>query len=259
MNAGEDLTSTVSSVLAQEFNDYELIVKDGGSGDGSFEALKPDPHVRIVRRPDRGIFDAMNQALCAAHGYYVHFLNAGDTFTDKGVLKHVAHEIHRYPDKELFYGDVRKPQSRSGYEIYPRRLSRRFLFMNSVCHQGWFVRRVTYLRYGGFDTSPPVGADPRLLLRMVVGGGAKHRHIPRVVAVYKGGGASTAPEWKKKSLIMYDSLRRELYHPAEYVAYRLLQACRGAFKSITYDAFGWRLGRLVQACRINGRKGPPLS
>jgi hypothetical protein len=195
----------------------------------------------------------MNQALRAARGEYVQFLNAGDALMNKDVLQDVAQAIQHDPDAEILYGDVCKVRSRSGYEIYPRRLSRRFLFMNSVCHQAWFVRRETYLHHGGFDTSRPVGADPLLLLRMIVGSGARHVHIPRVVACYKGGGASTAPDGARKAIASFDALRRELYPTSEYAAYRCLQACRDVLKAVAYDTFGWRLWRALRSGREPAR------
>lgn len=195
----------------------------------------------------------MNQALRVARGEFVQFLNAGDALFDRDVLEDVSRSIQRNPEVEIFYGDVRKVQSRSGYEIYPSQLSRMFLFMSTVCHQAWFVRHETYLRYGGFDTLRPAGADPKLLLRMVVGCHAKHAHIPRVLVVYKGGGVSTTPDWKSEGLATHDEVRRELYRPAEYLVFKLFQACRSWLKIVIYDTIGWRLWRFIQLRRANRR------
>ena len=67
LNPGEKLKRTLGSVLRQYFEDYEVIVKDGVSTDGSLsfiEGLSEEKRsrIRIVSRPDQGIYDAMNQA-----------------------------------------------------------------------------------------------------------------------------------------------------------------------------------------------------
>ena len=62
-NAGEELRKTVESIQNQTDTDYEIIVKDGVSTDGSLKQLKEDDRLRIYSSPDKGIYDAMNQAV----------------------------------------------------------------------------------------------------------------------------------------------------------------------------------------------------
>ncbi|MBO6298375.1 MAG: glycosyltransferase, partial [Lachnospiraceae bacterium] len=63
LNAGEELKKTVDSVLTQTYKDYEILVKDGGSEDGSTELLPENERIRIITQPDCSIYDAMNQAV----------------------------------------------------------------------------------------------------------------------------------------------------------------------------------------------------
>ena len=63
LNPGEKLLKTVQSVLNQKYGNYEIVVKDGGSTDGSLEQLPADSRIRVYTRPDCGIYDAMNQAM----------------------------------------------------------------------------------------------------------------------------------------------------------------------------------------------------
>ena len=104
-NPGEKLKETLFSVAGQTCTDYEVIVKDGGSTDGSTGFLKVRKHfdadkvilseeflgrVRFFEGRDKGIYDAMNQAVAQASGEFVLFLNCGDVLADERVLERVA-------------------------------------------------------------------------------------------------------------------------------------------------------------------------
>src|ERR687883_1909022 len=90
LNCAEDAEHTAQSVVAQTFTDYEYIVKDGGSTDGTVERLRAFEKPQIYVSPDQGVYSAMNQALAACSGIYVCFLNAGDLFATPETLTRVA-------------------------------------------------------------------------------------------------------------------------------------------------------------------------
>ena len=90
LNAGDHLSKTVDSVLQQSSNDYEYIIKDGGSTDKSIEKVKEDQRIQIIVKKDNGIYDAMNQAITYASGKYILFLNAGDVLCNPKVLAEVS-------------------------------------------------------------------------------------------------------------------------------------------------------------------------
>ena len=98
LNAGQRLCDTVGSVLGQRYANFEVVVKDGGSSDGSVEMLAEtwqDARLRVYAEKDSGIYDAMNQAVKLAGGAYFLFLNAGDSFYDENVLDRITDELHR--------------------------------------------------------------------------------------------------------------------------------------------------------------------
>lgn len=73
LNPGDKLVETMRSVIKQSYRDYEVVVKDGGSGDGSLEVLQAyldkqgcQDRVKILKQPDTGIYEGMNQATQAA-------------------------------------------------------------------------------------------------------------------------------------------------------------------------------------------------
>lgn len=107
LNSGDDLKNTIKSILSQNFDDYEVIIKDGLSTDDSIESVRKlveeekDTHVRMIVKKDDGIYDGMNQALVEARGDYVCFLNSGDLFFDTHVLEKVDGRLREIIDREI--------------------------------------------------------------------------------------------------------------------------------------------------------------
>ena len=120
LNAGERLRETIESIRRQSEEDYEIIVKDGVSGDEAtiryLEELEresaADGRIRVcLREKDAGIYDAMNQALRYVRGDWVFFLNCGDCFCDEQVLAKVREQIENSTakgtdGKYIFYGNI---------------------------------------------------------------------------------------------------------------------------------------------------------
>lgn len=91
-NDKSGLRRTIESVASQTYVDYEYIIIDGGSTDGSVDVIKEfaSDIDCWVSEKDRGIYHAMNKGVLQAHGDYCLFLNSGDAFYDKSVLEHIA-------------------------------------------------------------------------------------------------------------------------------------------------------------------------
>lgn len=246
LNPGNALRHTLDSVLQQSFGDFEVLIKDGGSTDGSLEQLPSDSRIRVLQQPDSGIFDAMNQAVAAVRGRFVHFLNCGDTFADAAVLQSAVALIERSPDVSIFYGDIRKPHSRSGYVIYPQRLSQYFLMNYPVCQQAWFVARELLAAFP-FSTATRIGGDDIWFKQQVAGRRMSTRKIPAVVAEYCGGGVSERTDLQTESAPLRAAACRAAFAPWERVLYRGIFRLRCGLKSLVYDRLLWRIVRQYRA------------
>ena len=164
LNAGQGLLDTVERTLGQTYGHFEIIVKDGGSRDGSIEKLPDDPRIRVVSRKDTGIYDAMNQGIEEARGDYLIFMNCGDWFYSPDVLQSIAERIGeaRLP---LYYGkcfDRMTGQVRA----YPKQLTRMTCYRTMICHQAT-VYRADVLKNRPYDLSYPILADRETLWHLV--------------------------------------------------------------------------------------------
>ena len=156
-NAERFLERTVQSIIAQKTTDYEYIVIDGASKDGTLDLIRQyENHMTTwVSEPDGGLYDAMNKGLHRATGEYVWFMNAGDEIYDSQtlaqLLKHIqtTHSDIYYSDA-LFVNDDNGGRSGSAVGLrsqvtphtLPTNLTWRDMALGmKVCHQAFVAKR----------------------------------------------------------------------------------------------------------------------
>lgn len=220
LNAGADLDKTVSSALAQDYPHYEVIVKDGLSEDGMVERLICSSRLRIYRNKDRGIYDAMNQAIEYMQGQYAIYLNCGDTFYTPTVLSEVAKNIRKI-GADIYYGD-NFTENRSVILRAPRKITNYTCFTKILCQQSTFYS-TDLLRKRSFDMRYRVAADAHLYISAYKCDGARIKYIPVVVSSYKGGGFSETPINKKLGLSEHRQILKEVFNGHEYFRNRCFQ------------------------------------
>ena len=189
LNAGSELLQSVSSILNQKFDNFEIIVKDGGSTDSSLDLLPHDSRIKVINVIDKGIYYAMNQALEHANGQYVLFLNAGDYFYDSTVLNFYYNAIVTNNFPALVYSDY-MTTGLGEYVQSPAKLTNFFLFRTTLCHQVCMIKREFYSSFGRFDTLLKVEGDYDFLLRLLILKKANYKHIQLLGIISTSGGFS---------------------------------------------------------------------
>ena len=202
-NAGDKLTETVKNALLQDYTDFEIVIKDGGSTDGSLESVRAlnDPRVVIFSESDKGIYDAMNQAVKYATGDYVIFLNAGDEFYTADVLSKAAGADLPLKNS-IAYGDT-------FFALYgslskaPPKITGSVCYRNIPCHQAIFYSRDTLLKRG-FDTSYRIRADYEHFGYSFFKAGTQFKYLNFPVCYYEGGGYSEKKSNRKRDKEEYN-------------------------------------------------------
>ena len=228
LNPGQKLMKTLQSVLRQEYGNFEVILKDGGSTDGSLKEEADgslsvawpgqsvsDSRVHIFRSPDKGIYDGMNQALVHINGDYVLFLNCGDSLYDSRVLSRTAALIEKAEEERdtrlrarpfLFYGDQYNEKQRSRVCSAPK-LNDFACYRNVPCHQVCFYDASLFWERG-YDTDFRVRGDYEHFLYCIYERGAEAVHLPVIVSSYEGGGFSETRENRKRSELEHRVITR---------------------------------------------------
>jgi glycosyltransferase involved in cell wall biosynthesis len=159
LNAAATIERTLESVAAQDHDDVEHVVVDGGSTDGTV-ALLERAGVRYVSEPDRGLSDAMNKGIAMATGDAIGWLNADDFYLPSA-LSTASAAFEGFPEAEWVTApclivDEHDEEIRSLVTRYKRTLLRRYSFrsllvQNFVAAPATFVRTDALRAVGGFD------------------------------------------------------------------------------------------------------------
>lgn len=225
-NAGEKLHKTIDSIRRQTEKDYEIIVEDGLSTDGSVEKLTPGDDLKVFRERDEGIYDAMNRAVSRTSGTYLFFLNCGDCFEDETVLARVRHYIEidlkrrRVLRPAIFYGNIRECVTGAAVMSNPK-IDDFACYRNVPCHQACFYDR-RLLQKRGFHTCYLVRADYEHFLWCYYRAHAAMHYLPVTVVSYEGGGFSETEENRKRSAAEHRYIVRKYMSAGQIFTYWLL-------------------------------------
>lgn len=229
LNAGEKLGKTLASIKSQTYQDYEIVVKDGISTDGSLEYLqeaeKTVPALCVSSKKDSGIYDAMNQAVAEAKGKYVYFLNCGDYFVDEYVLEKVAAWIEEKPSRiGIYYGNILERMTGQVVTSNPK-MDAFGCYRNVPCHQACFYDRKLLLAHP-FETKYRVRADYEQFLwcffTKEYKEGVTFVYQDILIADYEGGGFSETAKNRKLSEKEHQEIVKKYIPMGKVWKYRLI-------------------------------------
>ena len=204
-NNADGLRRTLESTFGgqPDFDDWEQIVVDGASTDGSLTALdkwKGNPHLGwYVSEPDTGIYNAMNKGAAHARGDYLLFLNSGDELLP-GALKQVFTENQ---DADIVYGDELVIGDRGNHwtwSVSADDLTPAFFLLSGFPHQSCFVSHLLFSRMKGYDETLQIVGDTEFLLRCRLDPEVRFVRLPIVVAKFYKDGVSSNPAHQAERL-----------------------------------------------------------
>lgn len=168
LNNGSGLCETIESVISQTCIDYEYIVIDGGSTDGSLDLIKEYAR-RItywVSEPDGGIYNAMNKGVLKTNGEWIIFMNSGDIFKNNNVLQQLfSIEIHTLT--QIVYGNT-IVKNKNIKITPPANINKNFFFFDTICHQSLFFKRSVFEVIGYHNLNYKIISDREFLMRAMV-------------------------------------------------------------------------------------------
>ena len=231
LNPGDKLVETIESIRKQNFTDYQVVVKDGGSKDGSMEKLNEylkqwqegAGRVEIVVCKDSSIYDGMNQAVSHAKGQYLYFLNCGDSFADEDALKQVAEAVLQDREKgqeaRLYYGNILDVLRGQVVSSNPH-IDAFACYRHVPCHQACIYSGELFAERG-YRPEYRVRADYEHFLYCFYEEKAKTFCMPHVICFYEGGGYSETAKNRKISARQHREITKK-YMGSKALCYRLI-------------------------------------
>ena len=234
----EGLRRTMESVLGQTCKNFEYIVVDGASTDGSVEVMQElaaaiqesGAYVDAQSEPDSGLYNAMNKGARKAKGEYVLMLNSGDWFVDEKVVERV---LPLLDGTDIIQGNVIR--LRDGKEVLDRGYGRSDINFIDVqqghfLHQASFCRRELFERYGYFDESYRIIGDYVFYVKTLGYGNASFVYDDIDVAVFAEAGVSSYSNSRMRDIHLSEDRRVN----EELFSKRLYELCMTAPRKMAF-------------------------
>lgn len=210
-NSVDVLPICLDSVAGQTFNDYEHLVIDGASTDGTLDELRANDHERLrwISEPDCGIADAMNKGIAMAEGKWLLFLQSDDRLYSSTALQEIAERLPEEPSV-LFFPVLR--EGAWGTRVHRTRPLWTIRLKIPACHQGMLFHVELFKRYGAYEESFRITMDYDFLLR-VWRAGRRMERIRSIIPVAVGdAGISSSRSWSLHKERLCEEQRARLRH-----------------------------------------------
>lgn len=164
LNNKDGLLKTIESVVSQNSNDFEYIVIDGGSTDGSVEVIKKyaDKISYWTSEKDTGIYNAMNKGILKAQGEYCQFLNSGDYLVNNDVIKNITPYLNT---NSIVYGNMLKLLKDRVYKNGEIKTNSMLTYYTGTLnHSSSFIKKELFVKYGMYDEQLKIVSDWKFFL-----------------------------------------------------------------------------------------------
>jgi glycosyltransferase involved in cell wall biosynthesis len=192
LNNKTGLEKTMLSVFEQDYPDFEFIIVDGGSKDGSCELIESESRriSKWISEKDNGIYNAMNKAIKLAVGEYCFFLNSGDYFVNNKVLSTV---FKRDIDADIISGNVLKVRDTGKWNRVKshNQVNLLNLMRHSLPHQGSFIKRSLFDSIGYYNEQYRIISDWEFFLKALVLNKSTYEHVEVDISYFMLDGISS--------------------------------------------------------------------
>ena len=278
-NNAEGLRKTLASVASQTFRDFEHIIVDGGSTDGSVEVIREyeqslasrlsplASNLKWLSEPDKGIYNAMNKGIEIAlgrrivnafnrselvedknkgikmtNGEYLLFLNSGDYLVDELTLEKVFEDAN---DVDIIYGDrinVYEDGSQKKVNCFPDKITGSFMYHSMISHQASFIKSDLFVKYGLYREDLKYASDWEFFLKTFLLYNCTYQHIHQYVVYFDCLGISSVADNNKE---MWEERKRVFAEtlPAFAEDYVLMEYYREILRG--YDKRANQLGKMI--------------
>jgi glycosyltransferase involved in cell wall biosynthesis len=244
------LQKTIESVQSQVSCDFEYIIIDGNSADGSVEIItqfkqSTNLPINIISEFDSGIYNAMNKGIRIAKGDYVQFLNSSDCLINENVVADMLVSLQATNYPSILYGNLMKQlpgrilrdRSFNGKEI-----TLLGMFTGTLNHSPVYIKRDLFIKYGYYDESLKIVSDWKWYLQVIILGEEKPLYTDIDVTLFDMNGISnidTVLDKAEREKVLAELFPKAILKDYEYFAYPIeqmkrLQRHKWAYRSVNF-------------------------
>ena len=197
-NNAAGLEKTLLSVAAQTFKEFEYIIIDGASTDGSVEVVKSHEsdfaHLKWVSEPDSGIYNAMNKGIRMASGDYIQILNSADGLASEEVTERLLAALEKAGNPTILYGNMVKCFP-DGHRMVDKcfagqEITMLGMYTGTLNHDPAYIRRDLFERYGFYDENLKIVSDWKWYLQAIILGDEKPQYVDMDITLFDMTGIS---------------------------------------------------------------------
>ncbi len=198
LNIKNEIERTCESIINQTYQDFEWIVIDGGSTDGTLDILeKYKSRINIlVSENDNGIYNAMNKGIKRSNGKYLNFMNGGDCFYNNNTLENAIKYFNTNADVYYSYAQFVVPDNKSFLKTTPRLLIEKYFIHDCIPHQSTFIKKELFVKYGYYNENFKIVSDYENWI-IFMRNNCNFEFIDLITAVHYYDGISVSPEYTK--------------------------------------------------------------
>lgn len=195
-NSEESISTAISSLAKQDYQDIEWVIIDGASQDNTLSMIKENfrGELKIISEKDNGIYDALNKGIKAATGNIIGFVHSDDFLASKESLSKIAH-IFQKEKVDGVYGDLQYVNKEDTSKVI--RYWKSEQFKPQLLNKGWmpahptlFLKKEVYEKHGLFNQNYKIAADFDMMLRIFSDKSLQFHYLPEVITKMRVGGAS---------------------------------------------------------------------
>jgi glycosyltransferase involved in cell wall biosynthesis len=171
-NRADMIQKAIESVVNQDYPDFEHIIVDGGSADGTLELLRKYPGINVMSSPDLGMYDALNKGLLSTKGEIIGFLNTDDYYSSlvfSSIMKIFSQRnVDAVAGRAEFHHSADfKADRRVSLLLDDKNYWREITYGEPVFN-AWFFKRSVFEKIGNFDASLKIAGDRDFLIRFAL-------------------------------------------------------------------------------------------
>ena len=249
------LKKTLDSVAAQTYQNFEHIIVDGGSKDGSVDVIREyekllssnlsplTSNLKWISEKDTGIYNAMNKGIKMATGEYLLFLNSGDCLVDDEVVSFFVSSANH---EDIISGGTLLGYEEQHQKFPPKQLTFELFVHDSLMHAATFIKRELFEKYGLYNENHRIVSDWEFFVKVLINNNCSYARIERLVSLFDTTGISN----QSSHAILHEQERTEVINemmPYLKPVYDELMEKRKICEEYLFLKNG-RLGWIVRMC-----------